>query len=245
MRLQKPAYLLVLAAVGIAATAVSASADVIDLTFEGIAPYPNGNNVQILNFYNGGTSSIGTSGTNFGISFPDNALLICLNTIGTSCSNTSRGGMGDPASQEGGLFFLSGSDTFLNDPAGFTTGFSFNYTAINVGGSINVWSGLNGTGALLATLTLPTTPSSCPPGFGAGFCPFFPIGVAFAGTAKSIDFGGTANQIVFDDITFGSSTPGPPSSTPEPGSLLTIGAGFGAIALARARRMRIRRIPQD
>lgn len=244
MRLRRLVNLSVLAAVGVMATAISASADVIDLTFEGIAPYPNDNNVQILNFYNGGTSSIGTSGTNFGISFPDNALLICLNTIGTSCSNTSRGGQGDPASQEGGLFFLSGTDTFLNDPAGFTTGFSFNYTAINEGGSINVWSGLNGTGTLLATLTLPTTPSNCPPGFDAGFCPFFPIGVTFPGTAESIDFGGTANQIVFDDITFGSSTPGPPSSTPEPGYLILVSAGFAAIALVRSRRSRISKMAQ-
>src|ERR1700687_813889 len=150
----------VLAAV-IAATAMSARASIIDLTFEGIAPYPNGNDVFIQNFYNGGTSSIGTSGPNFGISFPDNALLICLNTIGTICSNTSRGGLGDPNSQLGALFFLTGSSTFLNDPAGFTTGFAFNYTAINVPGSIQVYSGLNGTGTLLASLTLPTTSSAC------------------------------------------------------------------------------------
>jgi hypothetical protein len=117
--------------------------------------------VLIENYYNGGTSSIGTSGPNFGISFPDNALLICLNTIGTVCSNTSRGGLGDPNSQRGALFFLTGSSTFLDDPAGFTTGFSFNYTAVNEGGFIQVFSGLDGSGTLLATLNLPTTPSTC------------------------------------------------------------------------------------
>ncbi|HZS52975.1 MAG TPA: hypothetical protein VFA65_01125, partial [Bryobacteraceae bacterium] len=189
------------------AAAFTSQAAVIDLTFEGIAPYPNGNNVQILNYYNGGMSSAGTTGPNFGISFPSNALLICLNTLTTSCSNTSRGGQGDPASQMGSLFFLAGSSTFLDDPAGFTTGFSFNYTAINQGGSISVWSGVDGTGTLLATLNLPTTASSCPAGYDAQFCPFVPIGVTFSGTAESINFGGTANQIVFDDVTFGSATP--------------------------------------
>src|ERR1700722_7740947 len=133
--------LTILAAVALAATATSAMADVVDLTFEGIAPYPNNSDVQIENYYNGGTSSIGTTGTNYGISFPDNALLICLNTLATFCSNTSRGGLGDPNSQLGSLFFLSGTSTFLDDPAGFTTGFSFNYTAVNEGGSIQVYSG--------------------------------------------------------------------------------------------------------
>jgi len=220
----------------VVATAVTASAGVIDLTFEGIAPYPNGNNVQILNYYNGGTSSIGTSGTNYGISFPDNALLICLNTVSVSCSNTSRGGVGDPNSQTGGLFFLTGSSTFLDDPAGFDTGFSFDYTAVNEGGTINVWSGLDGTGSLLATLTLPTTPSTCS-GLGS-FCPFFPIGISFAGIAKSIDFGGTANQIVFDDITFGSVTPG--GGVPEPGSVVLMGTGLMAL-LFSARKIRSRK----
>lgn len=227
--------LIAVAVLAIAATAVSAMAGTIDLTFENIAPYPycDGACVQIENYYNGGTSSIGTSGPNYGISFPSNALLICLNTPGTVCSNTSRGGLGDPNSQQGALFFLSGSSTFLDDPAGFTTGFSFNYTAINVGGSIQVYSGVDGTGTLLATLDLPTTASTCDYSvYNAGFCPFVPIGVSFAGTAESINFGGTANQIVFDDVTFGSSTPGP---APEPATLALLGCGLALLPTLRRR----------
>jgi hypothetical protein len=145
-----------------------ARADVIDLTFEGIAPYPNDNNVLIQGFYNGGTSSIGTSGPNFGVSFSGNALLICLNTIGTSCSNTSRGGLGDPNSQLGSLFFLTGAQTFMNVAAGFDTGFSFNYTAPFEAGSVSVFDGPDGTGNQLATLNLPTTPTGgCPAGYAA------------------------------------------------------------------------------
>jgi hypothetical protein len=209
-------------------SAVAARADgVVDLTFEGIAPYPNDNNVMIEGYYDGGTSSIGTTGTNYGISFPDNALLICLNTPGTTCSNTSRGGLGDPASQEGGLFFLSGTDTYLDDPAGFTTGFSFNYAAVNEGGTISVWSGLDGTGTELGSLALPTTPSTCAPSYGANFCPYVADGLTLSGTAESIDFNGTADQIAFDDVTFGSSTPGgPPTNAPEPGSLLLLSSGL-------------------
>lgn len=220
----------------LAAISVSASAAGINLTFENIATYPwDSSSTFILGYYNGGTSSVGTTGPNYGVSFPSNALNICLNTLSTSCSNTSRGGLGDPNSQLGALFFLSGSNIFVNVAAGFTTGFSFNYTAINVGGTVNVWSGLNGTGTLLASLVLPTTASGPCPGYGAGFCPFVPVGVSFAGTAQSIDFGGVANQIVFDDVTFGSATPG----VPEPGTLAMFGSGVLGLAGIVRRKFRL------
>jgi len=196
----------------VAASLVSASAmaDVIVLDFEGIADsYPNGNDAFVQDFYNGGTSSDGMSGTNYGIEFSDNALGICLNTPGVSCSNTSRGGLGNPDSQLGGLFFLTGNETFMSVAAGFETGFSFFYAAVNSGGSISVYDGLFGTGNLLASLTLGTTASACSGVYSAGFCPFVAGGIGFDGVAKSVSFAGAANQIVWDDITFGSITPDP------------------------------------
>jgi hypothetical protein len=199
-----------------------ARAAVVDLTFEGIAPYPNNNDVFIQGFYDGGTSSIGTSGPNFGVSFSSNALLICLNSSSVTCSNTSRGGLGDPNSQQGGLFFLTGSATAMDVAAGFKNGFSFNYSAINNPGSVSVYSGLDGTGTLLATLDIPTTPSGPCPGYNAGFCPFVADGVTFAGTAESVEFAGAANQIVFDDVTFGSAIPG----VPLPSTWTLLIAGF-------------------
>lgn len=209
---------------------------IIVLDFEGVnATYPSGY-AQVLSFYNGGTSSDGTTGTNFGIGFTSNALAICLNTPGFSCSNTSRGGLGNPASALGALFFLDGAETFMDVPAGFDTGFSFFYTAINVPGSVSVFDGLGGTGNLLGTLNLPTTLSGCDSSFGAGFCPFFASGIAFSGTAQSVSFAGVANQVVFDDITFGSVTPGDLSPVPEPASLILFGTGLSGMALAAWRR---------
>jgi hypothetical protein len=104
---------LLAAGVALLASSGSARADVIDLTFEGVnATYPSSGFAFVQNFYNGGTSSDGTSGPNFGIGFSSNAQALCLNTPFVTCSNTSRGGLGDPASQLGGLFFLSGAETF-------------------------------------------------------------------------------------------------------------------------------------
>ena len=222
------------ATAGLMALAGAASAEVVVLDFEGIAlTYPSSGNPALLNFYNGGTSSVGTSGTDYGIGFSSNALALCLNTPGNSCSNTSRGGQGDPNSARGGLFFLTGSETFMNVPDGFDTGFSFFYSAINQAGSVSVFDDVDGGGTLLATLNLPTTPSACS-GLGLGsFCPFAPAGVSFAGTARSVAFAGVANQVVFDDVTFGSATPG--TSVPEPVSAALLGAGLLGLAALRRR----------
>lgn len=213
----------------------AAQATVVDLNFEGVnATYPSGF-AFINGFYDGGTSSDGTSGPNYGVTFSSNAQAICLNSQTVICSNTSRGGLA-PGSDKGALFFLSGSSTTIDVAAGFDTGFSFNYTnPFNTNGSVSVYDGLDGTGNLLATFNLPATAdgaTACP-GYNANFCPFVPIGVSFGGTAKSIVFGGVANEIVFDDVTFGSSTPG----VPEPATWATMLAGL-AVAGAALRRRR-------
>jgi hypothetical protein len=234
--------LLSVAAVAILATAMSAQAGVIALTFAGVSsqPYPFSDNPEVLNFYDGGTSSDGTTGTNYGISFPSSAQVICLNTLAdATCSNTSKGGLGPAGSMQTAMFFLNASTTFLDDPAGFTTGFAFDYVAVNDGGSIEVWSGLDGGGTLLASLTLPTTPIGPCAGYGGTFCPFVDEGLTFAGTAMSIEFDGVANQIVYDDITFGSAIVGG-GGAPEPGTVFSVVGGLAAIGWLQFRRRKSR-----
>ena len=221
-----------------AAVFVASSAHAQVLNFEGInRTYPSTNFAFLNGFYNGGTSSDGTTGTNFGITFSANAQAICLNSSTQSCSNTSRGGIGNPNSRQGGLFFLTGPQTFMNRTQGFSNGFSFFYSAISSGGSFSVWSGLGGTGTLLASLALPTTPSTCS-GYSAAFCPFVAAGVSFEGLAQSVTFAGVANQIVFDDVTFGSRVPDVDFGViPEPATVVLMGTGLLALAgIARRRR---------
>lgn len=217
--------------------AANVSANVITLNFEGVAPYPNGNNVLVGDFYNGGTSSAGLSGPNLGVAFNGDVLLLCLNTAGVTCSNTSKGGLGVPGSDKGAIFFLSGNP-IMNVAAGFDTGFSGVFSApFTPGTTVKVWSGLDADGDLLAELVLGTTPSTaCDPAIsgGAQYCPFENFSLAFSGIAKSVQFGGTLNQQVFDDLTFGSVTPG--GTVPEPATWAMLISGLGLVGFAGRRR---------
>jgi len=183
---------------------------IVYLKFEGININEDvsGDLATVLDFYNGGTSSAGTSGTDYNINFDPNALALKLNTLTVNVSNTSRCGLGDPTSSRGALFWLAGPSSIMNVPNGFVEEISFFYSSPNVGGSIQIFDGLGGTGTILATLLLGTTPNGGVPGYGAEFCPFVEASATFSGVAKSIDFQGSSNQIVFDDVLLKCLVPG-------------------------------------
>jgi hypothetical protein len=196
----------------IAGIAAPASAAVVVLDFNGVATT---NNVAAVGgFYDGGTSADGNTGTNYGVAFSNNALAI-----------NSYNGSGEP--NPGILFFLSGGAVTIDYAAGFTTGFSFNYSS-NSSASITVYDGLGATGNVLATLALSNNFVS-----GCGYCAWAPIGVTFAGTAKSIDFAGGANFVGYDNITFGSATAG---GVPEPATWAMFIIGFGMVGAGLRRR---------
>ncbi len=206
----------------------SASANVVVLNFQGLQ-----NEEQVLNYYNGGLGGSGSGpGPNYGITFGSDSL---------SLISSQAGGSGNFAGNPGGtaaLFFLSGPGDVMNVASGFTTGFSFYYSAINDPGTVTVWSGLNDTGTLLATINLSVTASQAGSATCGSdqFCPFVAYGVTFSGTAMSVDFSGTANQIAFGDITLGSSSAG--GSAPEPSTYLLMAGGLTAVLGYRLRTRR-------
>jgi hypothetical protein len=153
--------------------------------------------------------------------------------------DSDAGGSGNIANEPSGntvMFFLDASNAILNVTNGFKTGFSFFYSS-STAAMVNVYDGLNGTGNLLGSLQLTAQFSDGCGGDPSGaFCNWTTAGVGFEGTAYSIDFGGTANQTAFDDITFGSATPGVPG-VPEPGTWAMMILGFGMVgATVRSRR---------
>ena len=201
-----------------------ASAAVIVLDFEGAGDF-----AELLDFYNGGTDSLGNSGTDYGIAFGSNAL---------SLIDADAGGGGNFANEPSPdtvLFFLTGT-AILNYAPGFDTGFSFYYSS-STAATVNIYDDLNAAGNLIGSINLTAQGfDNCVGDPTGAFCNWTPIGVSFSGTAKSIDFGGTVNQTGYDDITLGSATPGTPGSVPEPASLALLGIGLAGLGAMRRRK---------
>lgn len=209
--------------------------------FEGVnAVYPSTSFADILGFYGGGTSSQGTSGANLGITFAPNAVAVCLNPLGGSCSNASRGGASATSSQ-GGLGIGSGTSTYFDVPAGFTFAIGFRY-AVAPGSfaTISAYSGPGGSGSLLAPplVLLPGSPGC--PAYNAALCPMGPGGYSFLGVAQSVVFTGQPGLVVWDDLTLGANDPQSPSPVPEPapGWLLGLGLAVLGVLTHAARRRR-------
>lgn len=208
-RLKKAACAAVIAMIFGFVTVPMASAVAV-LSFEGLQ-----NLESIGNFYNGGLGGFGSGpGPNYGITFSANSITVLESHPLANFTNEPS-----PSTV---AFFLNGTADTMNVPAGFDTGFSFWYSNTTSDGSVTVFDGLNGTGNILATLQLP--------GLGAcagadAFCTWEPVGVGFAGIAKSVDFAGSANLIGFDNITLGAVSP-----VPIPASAVLFAMGLAGMA---------------
>lgn len=208
-----------------------ASASIIVLDFEGA-----GNNAQLLNFYNGGTDSLGLSSTYYGIQFSSNALSLRDKDVG------GTGNFANEPSPDTVMFFIKGS-AILNYTPGFDTGFSFFYSS-KYAASVYVYDALNATGNVIATIDLlPQYADHCGGDPTGTFCNWSAIGAGFKGIAKSVDFGGTVQHTGYDNVTFGSAIPGMSEpkllrlasafALPEPASLALFGLGLASLWMVR------------
>lgn len=172
-----------------------ASAAPVTMNFDGM-----GVPEYVDNFYNGGCSTIAgllpatCGGPHYGVVWSG---AITANRLAPT-----------PPSPPNFMAYADGVSATMNVAAGFKDpGFSFDY--YGGGPTVSVFSGVDGSGRLLASQTLNS--SLC----GLSFC-WTSYDFAFSGTAESVVFGGTG---VFDNITFNK------TSVPEPAGLglLTLG----------------------
>jgi hypothetical protein len=208
-------------------SAAEAHATVV-LTFEGLQ-----NQEEILNYYNAGLGSKNSGpGPNYGITFDSNGL--------ASIENSQPGGTGNfsgEPSPHTAAFFGNATSGVMNVTSGFTDELSFYYSAV-APGSVTVWSGSGGTGTELASLSLLATQTFPPPSGTTTYHTWDPESVSFSGTAESVVFSGSGNQIGFDNVTVGA-VPAPLVGHGLTGVLAVGGILFGAKLLERGRRRRL------
>lgn len=184
------------------------------LDFDGAEGYVN----PILEFYNGGTDSLGQSGTNFGVSFTSDAVGLSNDALGPYYSNAPS-----PVT----VLYAASNAAFMNVAAGIVGLLSFEYSStVAVANAVKIYAGLNGTGAVLGSVfLLGNANSGCN---ATAFCNFDMINVPFIGTARSVGFGGGSPKVLFDNVTI--------TAVPEPGTYAMLLAGLGVVGLLARRR---------
>jgi hypothetical protein len=164
---------------------------------------------EVLGYYDGGFGSLGTGpGPNLGVTFTADFVTVAQGVFG-------------PPFQAEELTSTSGIMDVLPAFGGDGGDFSFYYN--NLGpddGLVSLYSGLDGTGSLVTTISLPPTPT---------FSAASPL-EGLPGPFESAIFTGTAGTLVFDNVTF--SPPGVGPVTPEPSSVSLLLIGLLAVWLS-------------
>jgi hypothetical protein len=183
----------------------AAPAFAVTIDFQGAGDY---NFIQ--DYYNGGTNDAGASGSNYGISFGLDALSVTNDAFFTYYENATTPG----------VMAAVGADAAMNVALGFTGPVSFHYSATE-NTTVNVFSGLNGTGDLLATFSLLANNGTC--SAEVPYCSWSLASLNLGSVAHSIQFGGTAGVAGFDDVTV-SQVPVPAAGWAMFSALGTLGA---------------------
>lgn len=174
---------------------------------------------SIATHYSGGTDGAGVAGPDFGAVFGGDLLALRNDAAGPYFANAP--------SPLGVMFAAAADAAVVNVAKGFTGAIALSYASSSfVLQGVNVYSGLNATGRLLASFNLVDNAqaSGCS---GAPYCHFDQLSSSFSGVARSISFANAANMAAFDDIRI--------SAVPEPGAALMLAMGMATLMLARRR----------
>jgi Bacterial Ig-like domain (group 3) len=166
---------------------------------KGIVSFGRLKNLEFIDqFYNGGMGSLGSGpGPNFGLQFTANAQAII---------SASKGGSGNFINNPGGypvMFFQTGTAATMTATNGVGVALWFYYSALQTG-KATVYAGPNGTGTILASITLPPNNSGCTT---YKLCVWSAVGVPLSTTAGSITFSGVADYLAIGTIHLGSAIP--------------------------------------
>lgn len=186
-------------AIGLAAAMIStaASAKPVTLTLEGTV----GN---LKDFYAGGTNDDGITGPNLGIHFVNGNVMEDAEAGGWA-GNFQNTPSGSAAMSP---WFVN--TITANVPAGFRKGFSVFAASEKEPVTVTVYSGLDGSGAVLGSVVIAPR-AQCPasPEIEHGyFCHWTGAGVAFDGVAKSVTLtSADVSNIMYDNFSFGTAKP--------------------------------------
>lgn len=154
---------------------------------------------QVLNYYDGGFGSLGTGpGPNLGITFTSDFVTV------------DQGVFAPPALGEE----LTSASGTMNVNGGFSGPFSFYYINSAPGTSAELFSGPDGTGMEVGSLSLTPEPG------------FFPAGDIFS-NFESVVFLSTSGGLVIDNVTFGGIV------VPEPSMLVLFALGLAGLGFWR------------
>jgi len=232
---RKPAHSVAAAATALvlAMTAHAAQAQqvVVDtMNFQGVNATATQSGNEVLNYYNGGISQVGTTGgsaLDFGVAFGTGGV---ADSVQASSANFTA----NPSASNDVLFFKAGSTTStgaMNVAGGFTS-LSFNYSSQAGSGdtgtaSVSLYTGLNGTGSLIETITLSDNTGTS---FGCSatkaYCKWTETTTTL-GTgqiAESAVFSGATGYTYFDSVSVAAVVPEPSTWALMAAGLLIVGA---------------------
>lgn len=165
----------------------------------GIVTFGGLKNLEFINqYYDGGLGSLGSGpGPNYGLQFMANAQTIV---------SASKGGSGNFIGNPGGypvMFFQTGTNVTMTATNGIQTALWFYYSALQAG-KATVYSGPNGTGTILASVSLPPNNSGCTT---YKLCVWSAVGVPLSATAGSISFAGIPDYLAIGTTHLGYAIP--------------------------------------